>query len=110
LEHPYNVAAPLEDFPEAGTQQFVNRRHAKWKEIATVCRWFAFYAWQREKRGKIQRENEEKKEGNAKETQPSARIVIEKISLEGITRAWREDPYQFSSLSPIPFPRRKLRI
>jgi len=52
----------------------------------------------------------EKKEGNAKETQPSARIVIEKISLEGITRAWREDPYQFSSLSSSHFPRRKLRI
>lgn len=41
---------------------------------------------------------------NAKEMQPSARIVIEKISLEGITRAWRGSLpvflYNLRSLQP----------
>lgn len=39
-------------FPRGRAQQFVNRRHAKWKEIATVCLWFAFYAWQQRKKRK----------------------------------------------------------
>jgi len=46
------------------------------------------------KGGKFRGKMEKGEKSKAKETQPSARIVIEKISLEGITRAWRKDPNQ----------------